>query len=138
MKALSVRQPWAWLLFHGKPVENRDWTTGYKRPLAIHSSVGMTVEEYEDAVEFCKPLSYLTTGLIPPMRELPRGCVVGIVEQVGCVERHPSPFFQGRYGHVYENQREFLRPCPARGALGLWEWSPVGGIEQYWKGRPSL
>ena len=26
MKALSIRQPWAWLILHaGKDIENRDW-----------------------------------------------------------------------------------------------------------------
>ncbi len=28
MKALSVRQPWAWLIVNGcKDIENRDWST---------------------------------------------------------------------------------------------------------------
>ena len=28
MKALSIRQPWAWAILHaGKDIENRDWRT---------------------------------------------------------------------------------------------------------------
>ena len=39
MKALSIQQPWAWLIVNGfKRVENRRWKTGYKGPLAITSS----------------------------------------------------------------------------------------------------
>lgn len=39
MKALSVRQPWAWAIVHGtKRVENRSWTTSYRGDLAIHAS----------------------------------------------------------------------------------------------------
>src|SRR5688572_4676832 len=53
MKALSLRQPWAWAVVHGgKRVENRGWTTDYRGPLLIHASTGMTRGEYEDAVAF--------------------------------------------------------------------------------------
>jgi ASCH domain len=39
MKALSVRQPWAWLIIAGhKDVENRSWTTTYRGPLLIHAA----------------------------------------------------------------------------------------------------
>ena len=33
MKALSVKQPWAWAIFHGKDVENRDWPTNVRGPV---------------------------------------------------------------------------------------------------------
>ena len=54
--------------------------------------------------------------------------VIGTVHQIGCARSHPSPFFQGRYGHVYVNQREFDKPIPAKGALSLWEWKPPADI----------
>lgn len=39
MKALTIRQPWAWAIAAGhKPVENRTWTTRYRGPLAIHAA----------------------------------------------------------------------------------------------------
>lgn len=39
MKALTVRQPWAWAIARGhKPIENRSWTTSYRGPLAIHAA----------------------------------------------------------------------------------------------------
>ena len=38
MKALSVRQPWAWAIVAGwKPIENRTWATDYRGPLLIHA-----------------------------------------------------------------------------------------------------
>src|SRR5690349_14501124 len=38
MKALSIRQPWAWLIVNGhKPVENRSWPTKYTGKLLIHA-----------------------------------------------------------------------------------------------------
>ena len=41
MLALSIRQPWAWLILRaGKDVENRDWSTKVRGRVLIHASVG--------------------------------------------------------------------------------------------------
>ena len=106
MKALSVRQPWAWLLFHGKPVENRDWVCLYRGPLAIHAAKGMTQAEYEDAVLFVKSFDEKLAATIPPPELLARGKVIGTVQMIGCVHTHPSPFFQGKYGFVFRAAKE--------------------------------
>lgn len=37
MKALTVQQPWAWAIFHGKDIENRTQLWSYRGPLAIHA-----------------------------------------------------------------------------------------------------
>lgn len=37
MRALTVRQPYAWAIFHGKDVENRTQAWSYRGPLAIHA-----------------------------------------------------------------------------------------------------
>ena len=51
--ALSLRQPWAWLVVHGgKTLENRKWRTHRRGPFIVHASKGMTVAEYEGAVAF--------------------------------------------------------------------------------------
>jgi hypothetical protein len=34
---LTVRNPWAWALLHGKPVENRSWPVNYRGPLWLHA-----------------------------------------------------------------------------------------------------
>jgi hypothetical protein len=58
MRALSIRQPWAWLIVHGfKPVENRDWATDYRGPLAIHAGKTCTRKYFDQisaslAIEF--------------------------------------------------------------------------------------
>ena len=37
MRALTVRQPWAYAIFHlGQDVENRTWQTHYRGRLSIH------------------------------------------------------------------------------------------------------
>ncbi len=53
MKALSIRQPWAWLILHGgKDIENRDWATRFRGRVLIHASKGMTRDEWGDAWGF--------------------------------------------------------------------------------------
>lgn len=65
MKALSIRQPWAWAILNaGKRVENREWdphggNVGQARNLIeatvlIHAGKGCTVDEYEGAVDFLR------------------------------------------------------------------------------------
>jgi len=46
--ALSIRQPWAWLIVNGwKDIENREWSTRFRGRLLIHA--GKQIES--DAVE---------------------------------------------------------------------------------------
>lgn len=40
MKALTIRQPWAWAIFtQGKDIENRDWTTRLRGRVAIDAAI---------------------------------------------------------------------------------------------------
>lgn len=120
MLALSIRQPWAWLILHaGKPVENRDWPTRVRGRILIHASKGMTRSEYDDACRFAHRLG-VNTNLIPLPRDIERGGIVGSIELVDCVLHHDSPWFCGRYGFVLRDPR----PLPFRayrGSLGFFD-----------------
>ena len=74
LKALSLKQPWAWAIFHGKDVENRTWSTPYSGKLLIHAS--KTVDE-------AGYLFLASRGIVPPPN-LPRGQFVGEVNMVDC------------------------------------------------------
>jgi hypothetical protein len=40
MKALSIRQPWAWLIIAGiKDIENRRWATNHRGPILVHAAL---------------------------------------------------------------------------------------------------
>src|SRR5436189_5084024 len=56
MKALSVRQPWAWLIVNGyKDIENRDWATKRRGRIWIHAGLHkVTKPEYEQFLEDCR------------------------------------------------------------------------------------
>ena len=113
MKAISIRQPWAWLILHaGKDIENREWQTNVRGRILIHASKGMTRKEYESAPIWIVDL--------PDFDALPRGGIVGSVEIVDCVDEHDSEWFYGRYGFVLRNP-EPLSFRPMRGQLGFFE-----------------
>lgn len=83
MKALSLRQPWLWVVLHGKTIENRVWNTHYRGRFLLHASKGMTRCEYENARAFCEPV-WETLGQDPDQMPafdsplLARGRIAGI------------------------------------------------------------
>lgn len=82
MKALSIRQPYAWLIVHGiEDVENRSWHTHYRGPLLIHASQAVDAEDIRIMRE-----RLAEQGITLP-EELPRGGIVGVATLVDCIER---------------------------------------------------
>lgn len=113
-RALSIKQPWAWLIVNGyKDVENRSRRTHHRGPLLIHA--GLDKGEFnEDMADYIKRKYGVA---IPDTLEL--GGVVGVAEVVDCSDAHSSPWFvKGNFGWVLANPRRLsFRSC--KGALGL-------------------
>ena len=115
MKALSIQQPWAWLIVNGyKPVENRSWPTTYRGPLLIHA--GKKIDT--DGLEWIRDEF--------PQIELPQrfevGGIVGRVQISDCVTRYDSPWFFGPFGFILADSE----PLPfhaCRGRLGFFDAS---------------
>lgn len=120
MRALSIRQPWAWFILHaGKDIENRAWPTKVRGRILVHAAKGMTEGEYEYGVD-----AAISAGAdlraMPSWRDIPRGEIVGSVNIVDCVEDSDSPWFVGRYGFVLRDPRPIVGTrAPWRGALGF-------------------
>ncbi|ATN95081.1 hypothetical protein [Leptospira phage LE4] len=85
-KVLTIQQPYAWLIFNGKDVENRSWKCDYQGVVAIHSSMHFNQEAYEDIVE-----NYSKYGLnpfdIPDKEDFLQGFVLGTVFMEGCIAK---------------------------------------------------
>lgn len=112
MKALSIRQPWAWLIIHGgKDIENRSWHTKFRGRFLVHASGGMTSREFDDACSFCR-----ARGLPMPERgNLARGGIIGSVELVDSVEHSTSPWYMGDKGFVLRDPQPLpFNPYPGR------------------------
>lgn len=122
MRALSIRQPWAWLIMHaGKDIENRTWPTSVRGRVLIHAAKGMTIDEWSDAWEFAGPASrQLGRDADLTANTVERGGIVGSVEIVDCVSASGSRWFCGPFGFVLRNPLP-LPFMPYRGALQFFE-----------------
>ena len=90
-RVLSVHPPWAWaIIFAGKDVENRSWSTPYRGRILIHaSSRKYGAASLEDARDFIAQCSGLDHDEIPT--EFPRSQLLGTVEVVDCIDSAESP-----------------------------------------------
>ena len=136
MKALSIRQPWAWAILHaGKDVENRDWADWnhglkFRGPFLIHASAGMSKHEYEEFIVFFEGKFFgRQNQKVPAMAELPRGGFVGrasidaVIHENDGERRRPeylSDWFFGPYGLCLSNVGP-LPFVPFKGMLGFFD-----------------
>ncbi len=127
IKALSLKQPYAWLIANGYLlVDDRTWGTGYRGAMLIHASKGIYEEYYDYLVA--------TTGIpLPSKDKLGYGGVVGIARLVLCarpdeipqgLNREQRVHFSGVprdcFGFLFENAKPLpLMPCS--GKLGIFE-----------------
>lgn len=129
MKAISIRSPWwAWILYGGKNIENRDWYHRYRGPVLIHASKFWRDEEIKldngSARMMAKDAGRQGLGGTGGMftfsdMQQRLGCIVGVADIVDCVSLHPSPWFVGKFGFVLENVRPIKQPFAVKGALGF-------------------
>lgn len=112
MKAISIRQPWAWLIVNGyKDIENRTWATSYRGPVLIHASKQWDIHprEWSDAFP----------GIEIP-HDIQRGGIVGTAEIAAVVTESESRWFTGPKGWELRDARPVaFHPC--NGRLGLFE-----------------
>lgn len=110
MKAISIRQPWAWAILHaGKDIENRSWSTTYRGELAVH------------ATQLDLGWSFPVGVKHPPERDMVLGAIVGLVEMVDVIRCSSSPWFTGPYGFLLRNPRALARPIICPGNSGIWD-----------------
>lgn len=138
MRALTVRQPWAWAILHGgKDVENRirNLAGSYRGPVAIHA--GKTIDE-TGAVEVPRLINEQRggDGFGLYLGRDHFGAFVGVVDLVSV--HHDSDHGPHRcstwaepddWHLVLANPRPLEVPIPARGMLGLWT-PPASALEQ--------
>lgn len=134
IRALTVRQPWAWAIVHGgKDVENRtrNIAGSYRGPVAIHSGLADALLSSDELDRF-----WLHADGWPYAIDRQYGVVIGVVD---LVDVHTHPYADhaeavcwpwGMAGHrhlVFENPRALAKPIPAKGRLGL--WIPDGALQ---------
>ena len=117
MKALSIRQPWAWLIVHGgKDIENRSWHTKFRGQFLVHAAQGMTSNEFTQALMYCSD-----RGLVMPDRDdMQRGGLIGSVELVDSRDTSESPCYMGKKAFVLRDPKP-LPFTPFKGRLNFFE-----------------
>jgi hypothetical protein len=122
MRALSIRQPWAWLIVNGgKDIENRGWNTSFRGQFLIHAAKGMTRDEYDDALDFADEVT-VGRPRAPAYEALDRGGIVGVARLVDVLSPKGQRYgwhVPGQFGFVLRDVRP-LPFLPCKGALGFW------------------
>lgn len=109
MKALSIKQPWAWAIIHGgKTIENRNWNTKHRGFFWVHASKGFDINAPNDLCE-----KYLAAK-----KGTNEGGIIGCVKLVDVVTESDNFWFQGKFGFVLEDPKpiEFV---PYKGQLNF-------------------
>jgi hypothetical protein len=116
IRALSIRQPWAHAILHlGKDVENRSWPTPYRGSILVHASAHLESHALEQLSQYVdQPPSEET------LRELPTGCMVGVVDLVDIIEGSKSKWAEpGQWHWILQNPKP-IEPIECNGRLRLW------------------
>lgn len=112
-KAITVWQPWAWLLALGiKPIENRPRYSHHRGPLLIHAGQKW---DQQGALWILDKFPDLKDR-VTQARNLCGG-IVGKVNMIDCVKEHPSPWFVGKWGCVFA-EPSTIDHIPYRGQQG--------------------
>lgn len=122
--AISIRQPWAWLIIHGgKDIENRSWPTKIRGRVYIHASKSVSKMEWDNAWKYVRQIApdiYNKASCDIKSGTIERGGIIGSIDIIDCVEHSESPWFMGQYGFVLENPAT-LPFKPLKGKLGFFK-----------------
>ncbi len=120
MKCLTIKQPWAWLIFNDsgmiglKNIENRTWHTKIRGTVAIHTSKSIDVRAYNELK--------LEGHNLPLLPELELGKIIGIVDITDSVDNHSSFWKEfGSVGFVLEKPIKLSKTIPLKGQLGFFD-----------------
>jgi hypothetical protein len=126
MKALTIRQPWAWCIVHaGKDVENRSWSTQHRGPIAIHAAKYWQQPTIYDDFLTARWMSGCALPNAPTEQQLrqmndQRGHIIAVARLADVVTSSSSPWFTGPYGFLLRDVWP-VAPVLVRGKLGLFE-----------------
>lgn len=123
MKALSIRQPWAWLIVNGfKDIENRSWDTKYRGAVLIHaSSKPPTKAEMTEAFRILTDAhGLMVAASMPGPCDFELGGIVGYTHITGSTRESASPWFFGPVGFQLSGSKP-LPFQPLKGRLSFFE-----------------
>ncbi len=115
--ALSIRQPWAWLITNGyKNIENRNTLKNFRGLFLIHASQQTDWKAFHAHMDKAMP----NQGIYMPQEKIQTGGIIGYATITDCVQKSDSPWFVGPNGFVIEKPHP-LPFTPCKGALGFFQ-----------------
>lgn len=119
MKALSVKQPWAWLIVSGKKtIEMRVWATNYRGPILIVSCKekmsGDSFRKFREAFPDCPVTMWYGFAVCKANLVDCRPMTKDDEKLAGC------EVYDGAYSWVLEDI-EPVTPFAVKGQLGIYE-----------------
>ena len=121
VRALTVKQPWAWAIAQGwKDIENRTWPVpGYLRGewVAIHASKSWDTDGFDGFRDIMR-----RTGRSDCVYDCDdvRGALIAVVRVEGSVLSDASAWFAGPHGFPLRDAIKLPDPIKCRGALNFW------------------
>ncbi len=122
MRALSVRQPWAWAIFKaGKNIENRNWKDKFRDWKDDPETIAIHVASRKDDVE-----NLPARVSRPQSEDLKTGVILGVVDVVDPATTKRNKWFCNQYKYHWElrNPRPLDHPIKCTGNWRLWEVKP--------------
>lgn len=130
MKAISIKQPWAYLIVNGlKDIENRTWKCPKKhigQRVLIHASGKPS--NYDNLYD--SPLTNEQLLALPDDRsyenlDFRTGVIIGSVVIADCVQNHQSVWAEkGVFNWVLKDAILFDKPIEeVKGKLGFWDFN---------------
>lgn len=120
MKAISIKQPWAWLIANGyMTVENRKWYTGHRGDILIHASKSKA--DLERDLEYVRRVFRIGID----QEQLLFGQVLAVADLTACTkipEARVDQYwhFVGHYAWILRRIRP-IDPFEVRGKLNIFE-----------------
>lgn len=129
MKALTIKNPWSYLIASGiKDVENRTWKTNFRGRIYIHSSKKfpfMILEQVLTEAQW-KSINLSVKEPLLSGEAIPTGAIIGEVDIVDCVVDSKSVWAEPEGFHwVLENPVLYKKPIlNVKGKLSFWQYAP--------------
>lgn len=115
VKALSIKQPWSWLIVNGyKDIENRDTLKNFRGTFLIHA--GMKGHNINITPNMTRSEKKAIPILLRADRaEFNYGGIIGYAEIYDCVQEFDSSWFVGKHGLMIRNPKPLpFTPCKGK------------------------
>lgn len=129
--ALSIKQPWSWLICRGiKDVENRTWHIhmppllnypATPRRIYVHTGAKIDDKAWRFIVQRIDADTDLELISLAARHALALQAIIGEVDIIGCTGNSDSPWFTGPYALMLAGGILYDKPISCKGQLGFFD-----------------